>query len=189
MRTLRSTLALFRVGVSPYLDADPSPRLGRYSMPARSALLALALTLAVSTVAQAQDEEVTLGDKVRVSTEDDGAWTAGQLVGLEGDTLSIAKGVEELHYRLGEIQQAERWEPRNPAWTLIGTTAGGTVGMLSSGLFGDTDDCAFDGPDCPWITGSAGGDAAVGAGLGLVGGLVVWAVDQGDWKKWEIPAP
>lgn len=157
-------------------------------MRVRSALLALAFALTTVTAAQAQ-EDVTLGDKVRVSTEDDGAWTEGQLTGLEDDTLSIAKGVEELHYRLGEIQDAERWEPTNPATTLLWTTAGGTVGMLSSGLWGDTDDCEFDGPDCPWLTGGAGGDAALGAGVGLVGGLVFWAVDRGDWKEWEIPVP
>lgn len=158
-------------------------------MRVRSALFALAFALTTVTTAQAQ-EDVTLGDKVRVSTEGDGAWTEGQLTGVENDTLSIAKGVEELHYRLGEIQAAERWDARDPALLLLSTTAGGAVGFWApSALSGDTDDCEFDGPDCPYITGSSGGELAVGAGLGLVSGLVIWAVDPGDWTEWEVPAP
>lgn len=114
-------------------------------MRVRSAVLTLAFALTVSTAVQAQ-EEVTLGDKVRVSTEDDDAWTEGQLTGVENDTLSIAKGVEELHYRLGEIQAAERWEPKNPAVLLLSSTAGGAVGFWGvEAAFGETQHLNGDG--------------------------------------------
>lgn len=111
---------------------------------------------------------------------------------VEDSTLSVAVGTRELHARLSEVQKAQRWEPTNPAVHLLTATAGGAAGMATTGLFAseeDKDDCEFDGPDCPWLTGSGAGDLGLGAGFGLVGGLALWAIDQGDWKDWSVSAP
>lgn len=154
----------------------------------RTLTAVLAALLVTPLALRAQD--VTLGDRVRYRTDADSAWVEGRLMAVEDSSLSVAVGTRELHAELAAVQKAERWEPTNPAWTLLGSTVGMAAGWWVGGeLGGDTDACDFDGADCPWITGSAAGDVGLAGGVGLVSGLVVWAVDRGDWKEWEIPAP
>lgn len=129
------------------------------------------LALIVPGAVRAQD----VGDRVRVRPDSGGAWITGKIEALRPDsTFTVQRGFRTDTFAVDGIARAELWKPTNPATTLLGSTAGGAVGWWASTALSENRE-------------AGAGDLAIGAGIGLAGGLVMWAVDQGDWTTWIEP--
>ena len=136
-----------------------------------AAVLVTGLALIAPGAIHAQD----VGDKVRVRPESGDDWVTGQIEALRPDsTFTVQAGFQTDTFSVDGVARADLWEPTNPALTLLGSSAGGAVGWWASEAMSENAE-------------AGAGDLAIGAGIGLAGGLVMWAIDQGDWTTWIEP--
>lgn len=139
--------------------------------PRTAVALIAGLTIVAPGAAHAQD----VGDRVRVRPDSGDAWLTGQIGALRPDsTFTVQRGFRTDTFAANGVVRADLWEPTNPATTLLGSTAGGAVGWWAGEALGENAE-------------AGAADLAIGAGIGLAGGLVMWAVDRGDWTAWIEP--
>jgi hypothetical protein len=113
------------------------------------------------------------GDSVRVYLES-GEVIQGRLLDIEQDTVTVRWQFDERI--LTSVQKLEVWRPRNAAIDIsLGTVAWGIFGWSQS--WGDGEP----------VTGSTTGDVLLGAGIGLLGAVMVHQIWPGRWKRVDFP--
>lgn len=121
----------------------------------------------------------SLGDRVRVRPSEGTPWVKGELADLGPDsTFTLQSGFDRDTFSASSVYRADWFKERSIALDLLVATAGGIAGTMIPPCDPAEGDC---------ITGSTGGDAALGAGIGVTVGLVTHAIWPGSWKKWIKP--
>jgi len=136
----------------------------------RTLLSSLALAVSVSS-ARAQIP----GDSARLTVLSGGGWHVGRVVRVASEQILMRSGSQEQPYRRDDIAKLEVWRRRN-----CGPGGGSVLGALEGAVVFAIG--AVASPDRR-ITGSVGGDAAVGTGAGALLGLVLGAASRGHWNR------
>jgi|ERR1043165_1741983 hypothetical protein len=117
------------------------------------------------------------GDSVRLRLVSARPWLAGRTVSRDSSRLVLRQMTEDKIVPLLEIERLEVWKKRNVPLNVLGSTAFGAA------LWGVSNE--LDSERSP-VTGSKGGDIALGAGIGALVGIVYVLVSPGSWHHLRL---
>jgi hypothetical protein len=126
-----------------------------------------------------QLEAQAVGDSVRVRLHPRADWVAGRIVQADTMAFTLRSALESQQYRLAEVARVDRWKRDKLILRVLGCTAGGVAGWELGRAVAHHSKPA---------TSSRGGDIALSAGIGVVFGLVSYAIAPGSRQhSREIP--
>ena len=114
------------------------------------------------------------GDSVRLRLGPRAPWIKGRLIRSDSIAIILRTTKDTQEYRFADVARLDRWKRDNVVVRLVTGTVAGLAGWeLGRTLNGDGRS----------ITGSRGGDLALGTGLGLLTAGVIYAVHPASWHR------
>ncbi len=114
------------------------------------------------------------GDSVRLRLGPGTAWVKGRIIRSDSLAVILRTATDTQEYRLADVTRLDRWKRDNMGVWLISGTLGGLAGWeLEEALNGHTRS----------VTGSRGGDLAVGAGVGLLTAALIYTLHPASWHR------
>ena len=115
-----------------------------------------------------------VGDSVRVRRQPGYDWLAGRIVRADSTSFTMqgASGAQE--YRFADVARVDRWKRDKVGIRIFGGVLGSVAGFELGRAVAHNNQPA---------TGSRGSDIALSAGIGVIFGLVSYAIAPGSWHR------
>jgi len=119
------------------------------------------------------------GDSVRIARSDSEIWLEGRLVSLPPPELVVRTSMRDSLISPSDFGKLKYWKPENLALNVTMAMLGGVSGAAISIALSEND--TFVCSSC-----SVAGNLAIGAAIGAVGGLIIYAIIPGRWKESKL---